>query len=171
MIGSLEPVANQVLQNLNQRLAELQVTTTRINDLLNDKNRNEISGSLGNLNSMLSDGRPKIAASLTKVQNATPQLTPILDNLKTTMTRANDVLSHPRYGPRRESSVGHPDHRYPIARNNRLGLGAYGATQEHDNKQHRQHRPDHVEYPCNDRKPENVNGFIEEQPLCSHPRG
>ncbi len=44
MIGSLEPAANQVLQNLNQRLAELQVTTTRINDLLNDKNRNEISG-------------------------------------------------------------------------------------------------------------------------------
>lgn len=94
MIGSLEPVANQVLQNLNQRLAELQVTTTRINDLLNDKNRNEISGSLGNLNSMLSDGRPKIAASLTNVQNASAQLTPILDNLKTTMTRANDVLSH-----------------------------------------------------------------------------
>ena len=39
MIGSLTPVANEVLQNLNQRLVELQVTTARVNDLLNDKNR------------------------------------------------------------------------------------------------------------------------------------
>jgi phospholipid/cholesterol/gamma-HCH transport system substrate-binding protein len=39
MIGSLTPVANQVMQTLNQRLTELQVTIARVNDLLNDKNR------------------------------------------------------------------------------------------------------------------------------------
>ena len=69
MIGNLEPVANQVLQNLNQRLIELQVTTARVNDLLNDKNRASMNASLGNLNSMLSDSRPKVSASLTNVQN------------------------------------------------------------------------------------------------------
>jgi len=94
MIGSLEPVANQVLQNLNQRLIELQVTTTRVNDLLNDKNRADVSASLANVNAMLSEDRPKVSASLTNVQNATAQLLPLLDNLKATMNQANGVLSH-----------------------------------------------------------------------------
>jgi phospholipid/cholesterol/gamma-HCH transport system substrate-binding protein len=94
MIGSLEPVAKDVLQNLDQRLVELQVTITRVNDLLNDKNRGEVSASLGNLNGLLADSRPKVAASLTNVQNATAQIQPMLDNLKTTMNQANGVLSH-----------------------------------------------------------------------------
>jgi phospholipid/cholesterol/gamma-HCH transport system substrate-binding protein len=94
LIGNLEPVANQVLQSLNQRLTELQVTTARVNDLLNDKNRAQISSSLANVNAMLSEDRPKISASLTNVQNATAQLLPLLDNLKTTMNQANDALSH-----------------------------------------------------------------------------
>jgi phospholipid/cholesterol/gamma-HCH transport system substrate-binding protein len=94
MIGSLAPVANQVLQNLNQRLVELQATTSRVNDLLNDKNRANVGASLGNLNAMLADSRPKVSASLTNVQNATAQLQPLLDNLKTTMNQANVVLSH-----------------------------------------------------------------------------
>jgi phospholipid/cholesterol/gamma-HCH transport system substrate-binding protein len=94
MLGNLEPVAGQALVSLNQRLAELQVTIARVNDLLNDKNRANIGGSLGNLNAMLADSRPKISASLTNVQNATAQLQPLLDNLKTTMNQANGVLSH-----------------------------------------------------------------------------
>jgi phospholipid/cholesterol/gamma-HCH transport system substrate-binding protein len=94
MIGNLEPVANQVLQSLNQRLVELQVTIARVNDLLNDKNRADVSASLGNLNGMLADSRPKVAASLTNVQNATAQIQPMLDNLKTTMNQANSVLTH-----------------------------------------------------------------------------
>jgi phospholipid/cholesterol/gamma-HCH transport system substrate-binding protein len=94
MIGNLEPVANQVLVNLNQRLVELQVTTTRVNDLLNDKNRAAASSTLANLNGMLAENRPKVSASLTNVQNATARLEPLLDNLKTTMNQANGVLSH-----------------------------------------------------------------------------
>jgi phospholipid/cholesterol/gamma-HCH transport system substrate-binding protein len=94
VIGNLAPVANQALDNLNQRLVELQVTIARVNDLLNDKNRADVSASLGNINGMLSDSRPKVAASLTNVQAATAQLVPVLDNLKTTMNEANTVLSH-----------------------------------------------------------------------------
>lgn len=94
IIGSLAPVANQALGNLNQRLVELQVTIARVNDLLNDKNRGDISASLGNINGMLADSRPKVAASLTNVQAATAQLMPVMDNLKVTMNEANLVLSH-----------------------------------------------------------------------------
>lgn len=82
VIGSLAPIANQALQSLNQDLVLLQTTETRVNDLLNDKNRAAVGGSLENLNLMLSDSRPKVSASLTNVQAATAQLSPILDNLK-----------------------------------------------------------------------------------------
>jgi phospholipid/cholesterol/gamma-HCH transport system substrate-binding protein len=94
VVGNLAPIANQVLQNLNQRLVELQVTVARVNDLLNDKNRVNVGASLGNLNSMLSDSRPKVSASLTNVQSASAKLPPLLDNLKTTMDQANVVMSH-----------------------------------------------------------------------------
>ena len=94
MIGSLAPVAQKVLENLNQRLNELQLTLVRVNDLLNDKNRANISGSLANLNGMLSDSRPKVSATLTNVEAASAKITPLLDDLKATMKQANDTLSH-----------------------------------------------------------------------------
>jgi phospholipid/cholesterol/gamma-HCH transport system substrate-binding protein len=94
MIGNLTPIANQTLQNLNQRLVELQVTIARVNDLLNDKNRANISSSLGNLNGMLAEDRPKVSATLTNVQMASAKIEPLLDDLKKTMAEANTTLSH-----------------------------------------------------------------------------
>jgi len=94
MIGNLAPVAQQVLQNLNQRLTEIQVTVARVNDILNDKNRVNVSNGLGNLNSMLAEDRPKISASLTNMQTASAKIVPLLDNLQKTMNQANVVLSH-----------------------------------------------------------------------------
>lgn len=94
MMGNLAPVAQQALQSLNQRLTEIQVTVTRVNDLLNDTNRVNVSHGLGNLNSMLAEDRPRIAASLTNVQAASAKIVPLLDDLKTTTNQANVVLSH-----------------------------------------------------------------------------
>ncbi len=94
MIGGLTPIANQVLQNLNQRLTELKTTIDRVNDLLNDKNRQNISGSLTNLNGMLGEDRPKVSATLTNIQAASTKISPLLDDLKKTMAEANTTLSH-----------------------------------------------------------------------------
>ncbi len=94
IIGGLTPIANQVMQNLNQRLTELQVTIARVNDLLNDRNRENIGNSLGNLNGMLADSRPKVSVSLANIQVASAKLVPLLDNLKATMNQANATLSH-----------------------------------------------------------------------------
>lgn len=94
MIGNLEPVAQQVLQNLNQRLTELQVTVARVNDVLSDKNRVNVSNGLGNLNAMLAEDRPKVSASLANVQAASAKISPLIDNLQKTMTQANLVMSH-----------------------------------------------------------------------------
>jgi phospholipid/cholesterol/gamma-HCH transport system substrate-binding protein len=94
MIGGLTPVANQVLVTLNQRLTEMQVTLARVNDLLNDRNRTNISSSVGSLNAMLAENRPKISGSLTNVQAVSAKLVPLVDNLKTTMDQANTTLAH-----------------------------------------------------------------------------
>ena len=82
------------MQKLNQNLDGLQVTLTRANDLLNDRNRASIGNSLNNLehlvadarpkvndsldnlNGLLTDARPKVSASLTNVQELTAKLTP-----------------------------------------------------------------------------------------------
>ena len=94
MVGELKPMLQQVLQDLNQRLNELQVTMARANDLLSDQNRSNISAALGNANSMLAEDRPKVSATLSNVQTASARLMPLLDDLKKTMAQANDALGH-----------------------------------------------------------------------------
>lgn len=94
MVGDLTPLAQQVLQNLNQRLTEMQVTLNRVNSLLDEKNLANVSGGLRNLNYMLAEDRPKVSATLTNAQTASAKIVPLLDNLKTTTDQANLFLSH-----------------------------------------------------------------------------
>jgi phospholipid/cholesterol/gamma-HCH transport system substrate-binding protein len=110
--AGMVPEVHSALEKLNQNLDGLQVTLTRANDLLNDRNRTHIGDSLSNVNQLLADSRPKVAASLdnlngllddarpkvsaslTNVQELTTSMKPLLDQLKTTTAQANDTLSH-----------------------------------------------------------------------------
>jgi phospholipid/cholesterol/gamma-HCH transport system substrate-binding protein len=94
MAGRLQPMVQQALETLNQRLNEVQVTVARANDLLSDQNRSNISAALDNANSMLAESRPKVSATLTNIQTASARLTLLLDDLKKTMAQANDALGH-----------------------------------------------------------------------------
>jgi phospholipid/cholesterol/gamma-HCH transport system substrate-binding protein len=94
MVSGLQPMVQAVLQKLNQRLDELQVTVSRANDLLSDRNRATITATLGNVNSMLVEDRPKLSVTLSNIQTASARLTPLLDDLKKTMAQANDALTH-----------------------------------------------------------------------------
>ena len=94
MVAGLEPMVEQTLEKLNQRLDELQVTVARANDLLSDKNRTNISASLGEVHSMLAEDRPKVSETLNNVQSASAQLKPLLDDLKKTMAQANAALDN-----------------------------------------------------------------------------
>ncbi len=109
---AMMPDVQRALQKLNQNLDGLQVTLARANDLLNDRNRANIAGtlngvehmvaevrpkaneSLDNLNGILTDTRPKVAASLTNVQELTTRMGPLLNSLNATTARANDTLGH-----------------------------------------------------------------------------
>ena len=110
--ASMMPDARKAIDKLNQNLDDLRVTLARANDLLNDRNRANIGGSLDNVNRMLSDGRPKVArslenldgmlddarpkvsASMAHVQEVTEKMSPLLDDVKAATARANDALAH-----------------------------------------------------------------------------
>ncbi|HWC96338.1 MAG TPA: MlaD family protein [Candidatus Sulfopaludibacter sp.] len=106
------PDVQTALGKVNKSLDDLQVTVTRANDLLNDRNRaaiaHTLSGAdqlisearpqanqlLANANHMLNDAQPKLAASLSNVQDLTTKLTPLLEEIQKVSTRAGDTLAH-----------------------------------------------------------------------------
>jgi len=94
MVGGLGPGANQLIDNLSSRTAQLQVTLDRVNDLLNDKNRANISRSLGNLNGMLAENRPEIRSTIVHANESSARLGPLIDDFRKTSAQANDALAH-----------------------------------------------------------------------------
>jgi phospholipid/cholesterol/gamma-HCH transport system substrate-binding protein len=94
MISALGPSAQELISHLNDRVEELKVTLARVNDLLKDENRANIAASLDELHGMLHENRPAIRSSLNHVNEASAKFAPLLDDLKTTSGKANDLITH-----------------------------------------------------------------------------
>jgi phospholipid/cholesterol/gamma-HCH transport system substrate-binding protein len=75
-LNDLAPGAQQLIGQLNERVAELKTTIARVNDLLNDQNRAKIKSTIDNLNT------------------ASAKLAPLLDNVKATSDNANKTIGH-----------------------------------------------------------------------------
>lgn len=93
-LNSLEPVAEELLKNLDNRVSELKDTIARVNDLVNERNRANISASLAHIRGMLEEDRPKISATLSNLQTSSAKMAPLLDDFKKTVAQANEALSH-----------------------------------------------------------------------------
>jgi len=91
-INQLAPQAQQLLANLNERVIQLKVTVDRVNDLLNDRNRQNVSASLADLHGMLAENRPQIKSTLNNVNAASAKLSPLLDQIQKTLNQANGTL-------------------------------------------------------------------------------
>jgi phospholipid/cholesterol/gamma-HCH transport system substrate-binding protein len=91
-INALAPAANELIVNLNDRVVELKVTLNRVNDLLNDRNRENIADSLANVRGMLQEDRPLVHSSLEHVNTASAKLGPLIDDFKKTSEQANVTL-------------------------------------------------------------------------------
>jgi phospholipid/cholesterol/gamma-HCH transport system substrate-binding protein len=94
MIAQLEPNANSLISNLNDRVVTLKVTLDRVNDLLNDENRKNISGTVAELHGMLSENRANLKNTLSNVNAVSAKLNPLIDNFNKTAAQANNTLSH-----------------------------------------------------------------------------
>jgi phospholipid/cholesterol/gamma-HCH transport system substrate-binding protein len=94
IISGLGPNANDLIVNLNARAVALQDTLNRVNDVLSDRNRANISASLGNLRGMLEEDRPEIHASIANLNDATTRVKPLLEDFRKTSAQASDTLAH-----------------------------------------------------------------------------
>ncbi|HXN17882.1 MAG TPA: MlaD family protein [Candidatus Binatus sp.] len=93
-INALAPTAQELLVNLNDRVVELKETLNRVNDLLNDRNRENIAESLANVRGMLQEDRPLVHSTLDHVNTASAKLGPLIDDFKKTSEQANVTLDH-----------------------------------------------------------------------------
>jgi phospholipid/cholesterol/gamma-HCH transport system substrate-binding protein len=93
-INDLAPEAQQLLHTLNDRATELKVTIARVDDLLNDDNRANLSGTLAQTHQMLAENRPQIKATIGHLNATSEKLGPLLDDLRKTSAQANKTLDH-----------------------------------------------------------------------------
>jgi phospholipid/cholesterol/gamma-HCH transport system substrate-binding protein len=93
-ISDLAPDAQRLLASLNDRVSELKVTINRVNDLLNDQNRQNLSATLVQARGLLTDNRAQVKSAIANVNAASVKIGPLLDNLKTTSETANRTINH-----------------------------------------------------------------------------
>jgi phospholipid/cholesterol/gamma-HCH transport system substrate-binding protein len=93
-IADLGPRAKVLVDNLNQRVVELQTTLTRVNDLLNDKNRAELSASLANVHGILEENRGPLHSTINNASQASAKIAPLLDDLKKTNAEAQKAIDN-----------------------------------------------------------------------------
>jgi len=92
-IAELAPQARVLLDNLNQRIVELQTTVARVNDVLNDKNRDNLSASLGTVRGVLDENRKPLHSTITHFDDASARIAPLLDDLKKTTADARKTIN------------------------------------------------------------------------------
>jgi phospholipid/cholesterol/gamma-HCH transport system substrate-binding protein len=93
-INDLAPEAQELLRTFNDRATELKVTIARVNDLLNDENRANLSGTLAQTHHMLAENRPQIKATIGHLNASSEKLGPLLEDLRKTSAEANKTLDH-----------------------------------------------------------------------------
>jgi phospholipid/cholesterol/gamma-HCH transport system substrate-binding protein len=93
-INDLAPQAKQLIQTLNDRATELKVTVARVNDLLNDRNRENLSATLANTRGLLEENRPEIKSTIQHLNTASKKIEPLLQDLHKTSEEANKALDH-----------------------------------------------------------------------------
>jgi phospholipid/cholesterol/gamma-HCH transport system substrate-binding protein len=94
MIAQMGPTANQLLNNLNDRVVTLKETLDRVNDLMNERNRSNIGESLANVRGMLEEDRPAVHSALNNINDSSAKLGPLIDDFRKTSAQANDAIAH-----------------------------------------------------------------------------
>jgi phospholipid/cholesterol/gamma-HCH transport system substrate-binding protein len=93
-INDLAPQAQQLLETLNDRASEVQVTLARVNDLLNDTNRANLAQTLAETRGMIAENRGAVKATVQNLNSASQKLDPLLENLRKASAQADETLDH-----------------------------------------------------------------------------
>ena len=93
-LNAMAPDAQKLLVSLNERAVDLKVTIARVNDLLNDQNRENISATIAGARGLIADNRPAIKSTVQNLNASSAKIGPLLDNLQRTSDEANKTLTH-----------------------------------------------------------------------------
>ena len=93
-INDIAPHAQELLATLNDRATELKVTVDRINDLMSDRNRANLAGTLSEARGMIAENRANVKSTVQNLNAASQKFTPLLEDLKKTSAQANEALNH-----------------------------------------------------------------------------
>ncbi len=93
-LNDLNPQAQELLRNLNDRASEVKETIARVNDLLGPQNRANLAATIANARGMLEENRPQIKATLHNVNAVSEKLQPLLEDFRKTSEQANQTLNH-----------------------------------------------------------------------------
>jgi phospholipid/cholesterol/gamma-HCH transport system substrate-binding protein len=93
-IQDIAPDAQQLLKTFNERGTELKETLNRVNDLLNARNRSNISAVIADSRGMIQENRPQLKSTLEHLNDVSAKLQPVLDDLRKTAAKTNDTIDH-----------------------------------------------------------------------------
>jgi phospholipid/cholesterol/gamma-HCH transport system substrate-binding protein len=93
-LNDLNPQAQELLRNLNDRASEVKETIARVNDLLGPQNRANLAATIANARGMLEENRPQIKTTLLNVNAVSEKLQPLLEDFRKTSEQANQTLNH-----------------------------------------------------------------------------
>lgn len=93
-IDNLAPKAQELIETLNARATELKVTLDRVDDVLNTKNRANLSATLEQTRGLITESRPQVHSALQHVNDLSEKVGPLIADLRKTSSQADEVLGH-----------------------------------------------------------------------------
>ena len=93
-IQALGPEAEKLLKNLNERVEELKETLTRVNDLINERNRANLTASLENTRAMLEENRPAVKRALANVEDVSAKAKALMDDMRQAIAEAEKAIKN-----------------------------------------------------------------------------
>jgi len=93
-LTSIAPDADRLVKTLNDRATDLKTTVERIDDLLNEQNRANLTATIANTRGMIEENRPQLRSTLQHANELTQKVNPLIDDLRKTSAQANEALNH-----------------------------------------------------------------------------
>ena len=91
-VQEIAPQAQELVKSLNDRVVELKVTLGRVDDLMSERNRSNLSALLADSRGMIQENRPQLKSTLEHLNEASGRLQPVLDDLRKTSAQATQTL-------------------------------------------------------------------------------
>src|SRR5258708_1831281 len=93
-VQAISPQAQELIKSLNDRAVELKVTLGRVNNMLSDQNRANLSAVLADSRGMIQENRPQLKSTLGHLDQVSGHLQPVLDDFQKTSAQATQTLDH-----------------------------------------------------------------------------